>query len=141
MKRCDTLVHVTNGLGAITTVLNTLLLLVRVVAVFSHSKGAQSLFVAIWVLTDLSVLLTVPTSLHAVSVRPKGFCVMGRTGKYSAAAPLTTYVFSAIVFVSISQYVTSIRCPEKGIWSTLFFPARDGTVFQTLTENTMLYFL
>ncbi|KAK7685227.1 hypothetical protein QCA50_011590 [Cerrena zonata] len=138
-SRCNRLIHTISATGAIATCLSTFLFLVRVKAVFGHSRRATYIFNTLWFIAVGGVIATVPFAFSGSNDEVTHTCVITRIDKNEIVGSITVAIFDSAVFISISYHVISLQTTARERWTSFFKGTDIGMISQVLLRTGQLY--
>lgn len=139
---CDTLLKVAAWLLAVSTPCNAFLWLIRIRAIFAHSRRTICTFTLLWGTTFASIL----TPLNFVGgqfILANRICLVQETRVWAAIGFITILAFDTAVFITITAKVLSVNMANT--WSDrakMFFGRKHlGSLSKALLHSGQQFYM
>ena len=121
--------------------MNALLFLIRVNAVYHHSRLAMMIFILTWLPTCTTIMS--PWSIVGSNIGPTSYCIISSTTKHAGFIFLIFTLFDTVIFVAVTLHILSMSSlPSRGSWFKTCISGKGlGKLSKALLYTGQLYYL
>ena len=138
---CTVSLYIGTTFGAIAMPMNALLFLIRVNAVYHHSRLAMMIFILTWLPTCTTIMS--PWSIVGSNIGPTSYCIISSTTKHAGFIFLIFTLFDTVIFIAVTLHILSMSSlPSRGSWFKTCINGKGlGKLSKALLYTGQLYYL